>query len=202
MMADVQERVYKLIENTKLCCSTVSFPDTRRYLHCLPFLWAGAVHSSSLVFLLAQQASPSTTVGKCLALQLPCQNFLARQAYLDVLLKCLKQSFHILPTSEAQFTLLTLWKGGVFFFLSITWQMFYPCSTHPLLELISGHFLFNCILLSTPCFLLTHCRCSFLSFSNEVLCSLRFLIFLCLCGQFREIARSTVCQSSPNITSS
>lgn len=29
-----------------------------------------------------------------------------------------------------------------------------------LIEIISGHFLFNCIVLSPRCFVLTHCRCS------------------------------------------
>lgn len=33
-----------------------------------------------------------------------------------------------------------------------------------LLELISGHFLFNCIVLPTRCFLLAHCCCSLSSF--------------------------------------
>lgn len=130
--------------------------------------------SSSLVFLLAQQAPPSTTVGKCLALQPPCQNFLARQAYLDVLLKCLKQSFHMLPTSEARLTLHTWWcfllfahrlanvipRGSGHSLARMKEMVCLDLIGLSLLELISGHFLFNCIVLSTRCFLLTHCYCS------------------------------------------
>lgn len=107
--------------------------------------------------------------------------------------------------------LLYLLYGKVVFssFSSITWQMFYlevlvtqwVGWKRWFVLIISGHFLFNCIVLSTPCLLLAHCRCSLSPFLLQCGSLLPQITYFPLpLWSISEITRATVCQSSPNIT--